>query len=94
VTETSVVLVTTTIEARRAIAESGAAAALTRSVRLATNPRVAVGLRMSKVSATPGGRRRRARMVVRVRSSAAVVRRASRARAKTCSVSGAPNARS
>ena len=94
VTDTSVVLVTTTIAAMSAISEMGGPAAPSRSVIAVTKLRDASGVMMSNVSAAPGPRCRRARIEIRAWSSAACVRATSVAFANTCRLGAAPNARS
>ena len=94
VTDTSTVLVTTTIAASKAISEMGPAAAPIRCDRLATNPRAASGVSTSKVSGAPGCNARLARIEIRARPSASVASLPGAALANTCKLRGAPNARS
>ena len=95
VTDTSVVLVTTTIAAMSAISEIGGPAAPSRSVIAVTKLRDASGVMMSNVSAAPGPRWRRARIEMRAWSSAACVcADVGRLREHLQARRGAPNARS
>jgi hypothetical protein len=90
VTDTSVVLVMTTIAASSAMAEMGAAAAPTRSESRNTKSRAASGVNRSKLSATPGCSWRFARSPVRATFSAARVSTPSFARPKMLSVGAGP----
>ena len=65
VTDTSVVLVTTTMAATSAINEIGGAAAPSRSVIAVTKVRDPSGVMMSKLSGASGPRWRRARIEIR-----------------------------
>ena len=94
VTDTSTVLVTTTIAASNAIREIGPAATPMRCDRLATKLRAASGVSRSKVSGAPGRNDRLALSDVMARPSAASVSLPGAALANTCNVRGAPNARS
>ena len=97
--DTRIVLVTTTMAASNAMIEMGPAATPIRWEMFSTKPRAESGVRMSKLSVSPGPSWRRARMETRARSSAASVARSVEpvawgARASTCSVCGGPNVRS
>ena len=93
VTDTSVVLVTTTIAAMSAMSEIGGPAAPSRSVIAVTKLRDASGVMMSNVSAAPGRDPARAHRDARVVFGRPRLRHVV-AFANTCSLAAAPNARS